>query len=362
MQEIKSVRDADVAGKRVLVHADFDVPVRDGMVVDDFRIRVALPTLSLLRGKGAKQIVLISKLGRPGGKVVEGLRMAPVQKRLSELVDMTAIELRENLRFDPREEANDESFAKELAGLGDVFVNEAFADSHRSHASVVGIPKFLPSYAGLRFEEEIQKLSVALTPPKGSIALIGGAKFETKVPLIQKLLSLYSEMLLGGALANDVIKARGLPFGKSLVSEEPVPPGVASDERLVVPTDAIFAEASSNAERSGGVFDIRANEGVIDIGPATSKLWAEKISAAPFVLWNGPMGIYEQGYRDGTDVLAAALAKSGVRAVVGGGDTVAALGKQKFDPAKVFISTGGGAMLQFLVYGTLPGIEALKGR
>ena len=357
---MKSVRDADVAGKRVLVHVDFDVPLKNGVIVDDFRIRAALPTIALLREKGAEQIILISKLGRPGGTVVEELRMAPIQKKMAQLVDMTGIELRENLRFDPREEANDSAFAKELASLGDVFVNEAFADSHRTHASIVGIPKFLPGYAGVRFEEEVRRLSAALTPPQGALALIGGAKFETKEPLIKKLLGVYAEVLLGGALANDLLKARGLPFGKSLLSGAPVDPEVASDERLVLPTDAIFAEVGLSAERSGGVVDIRAGESIIDIGPATAKLWAEKISKAPFVLWNGPVGIYEQGYADGTDTLAVALAKSGVKAVVGGGDTIAAISKQKFDPQKVFVSTGGGAMLEFLTAGTLPGIEVLR--
>lgn len=358
MQKIVSVTDADVAGKRVVLRVDFNVPLKDGKVVDDLRIRAALPTIELLHQKGTAKIIILTDIGRPGGTVVEGLRVAPVAAHLAQLTTVP-FEMEENLRFDPGEESNDMEFAKKLSALGDVYVNDAFANSHRTHASMVLLPKLLPSYAGLRLEEEMQGLSGALTPPKGSLALIGGAKFETKEPLITKLLDLYSEVLLGGALANDVIKARGLPFGSSLVSEAPVPVAIASNEHLVVPTDAIFGQKDSNTERSGSVVDIRKNESVIDIGPVTSKLWAEKIAKATFVLWNGPMGIYEQGYRDGTDVLAAALASSGVQAVVGGGDTVAAVAKQKFDPKKVFISTGGGAMLQFLANGTLPAIEAL---
>ncbi len=357
--EIKSVRDAEVSGKRVLMRVDFNEPLKDGAVQDDLRIRTALPTLELLHQKGVAKIILLAHLGRPNGRMVESLKLAPVKKRLRELTQIP-LQLHENLRFDPREERNDESFAKELASLGDVFVNEAFADSHRVHASIVGIPKLLPSYAGLRFEEEVRALSKALTPPKNALAIIGGIKFETKVPIIKKLLGLYTEVLLGGALANDLIKARGLPFGGSLVSDTPVPGEMASNERLLIPEDAIFAESGSNAERSGRVVDIRANESIIDIGPATSKRWAEKISEAPFILWNGPMGIYEQGYRDGTDMLAAELVRSGVSAVVGGGDTAAAVSKFSFDPKKVFVSTGGGAMLQFLADGTLPAIEALK--
>ncbi len=357
--QIKSLRDADVAGKRVLVRADFNVPLQDGAIRNDLRIRTALPTLELLHQKGAAQIIILAHLGRPEGKVVEGLRLAPVEARLRELTK-TPFEIRENLRFDPREESNDPSFVQELATLGDVYVNEAFADSHRVHASIVGVSKLLPSYAGLRFEEEVSQLSAALTPPRGSLAVVGGAKFETKIPLIRKLLPLYAEVLLGGALANDVIKSRGLPFGGSLLSDAPVPVDIAQEERLQVPVDAIFTQTGTNTERSGSVVDIRIEESVIDIGPVTAKHWAEKLSAAPFVLWNGPMGIYEQGYRDGTDSLAAALSASGVKAVVGGGDTAAAVEKHKFDAERVFVSTGGGAMLQFLVDGTLPGIEALK--
>ncbi len=360
MQEIKSVRDAEVSGKRVLLRVDFNVPIKDGVIEDDMRIRAALPTIQLLLEKGAAHILILTHLGRPKDASDTSASVAPVAAHLLTLINSPSIEVRENLRFDPREEANDPAFAAELAALGDVYVNDAFSNSHRFHASMVGIPKLLPSYAGLKLLEEIEHLTPALNPPQGSLALIGGAKFETKIPLITKLLSLYSSLLLGGALANDVIKARGLPFGASLISDTPVPENIAGNERLEVPGDAIFAETGSNAERSGSVVDIRTNEGVIDIGPATSKSWAEKISKAPFVLWNGPMGIYEQGYRDGTDVLAAALAASGVHAVVGGGDTAAAVHKQTFDPAKVFVSTGGGAMLEFLADGTLPAIEALK--
>jgi len=362
MQKIKSVSEADVKGKRVLVRADFNVPMvtveGKPQVAGDLRIRAALPTLELLHANGAAEIIILAHLGRPEGKVDEAMRLAPVEARLRELTTVP-FTMHENLRFDAREEANDAGFAQELAKLGDVYVNEAFADSHRAHASIVGIPKFVPGYAGLRFALEVTKLSAALTPPEGALAIVGGAKFETKVPLIAKLLTLYSEVLLGGALGNDVIKARGLPFGASLVSATPVPVDIAGNERLVVPTDAIFSEVDSNAERSGSVVDIRTNESVIDIGPTTAALWSEKIKKAPFVLWNGPVGMYETGYADGTNVLAQTLADSKVPAVVGGGDTTAAIEKYHFDPALVFASTGGGAMLQFLVDGTLPGIEAL---
>lgn len=360
MQQIASVRDADVAGKRVLMRVDFDVPLSGGSVANDARIKAALPTLALLRERGASQITLIAHVGRPEGVVVEGLKMAPIEARLRKLTDMAGVTLLENLRFDPGEEANDPAFAQHLASFADIYVNEAFADSHREHASIVGVPRLLPSFAGLRFEEEVAKLNEALTPPEGSVAILGGAKFETKQPLIEKLLTLYTHVLVGGALGNDLIKSRGLPFGASLISTMPVPVGVATSERLEMPKDCVVLEVGANAERTLVISDIRAGERIIDIGPATAAAWSKRIAEAPFVLWNGPMGVYEEGYTDGTDALAEALAAAQCRAVIGGGDTAAAVSKYAFDLARVFVSTGGGAMLHFLADGTLPAIEALK--
>ncbi len=356
---MRSVRDAQVAGMRVLLRVDFNVPIKDGAVVDDSRITAVLPTIDLLREKGAAKILILTHLGRP--KDTEGgADLAPVRAALATLTDMGIVELYENLRLDPGEEANDPAFAQKLARMGDIYINDAFAVSHRAHASIVGVPKLLPSYAGLLLLREVDALAAALTPPPHSLAIIGGAKFETKLPLIQKLLAVYGELLLGGALGNDVIKARGMPFGTSLVSQEPVPVEVASDERLYAPVDAVVTSAPG-AEREAIVADIRAHERIIDIGPVTAESWRKKIAAAPFVLWNGPMGVYEEGYTDGTDVLAEALCKSGVRAIVGGGDTVAALKKFSFNTENVFLSTGGGAMLEYLVAGTLPGLDVLRG-
>jgi phosphoglycerate kinase len=197
-------------------------------------------------------------------------------------------------------------------------------------------------------------------PPRGAVAVIGGAKFETKQPLISKLLSSYVAVLLGGALGNDVIKARGMPFGASLVSPAPVPIDIASDEKLFVASDVAVRDASTKEAREALVNDIRMNEEIVDIGPRTSGQWAAMLGQAPFVLWNGPMGVYEDGFVAGTEALASALAKSGAFAVVGGGDTAAAVAKFSFDSKRVFVSTGGGAMLEFLTAGTLPALEALK--
>jgi len=360
MPNLKSVAEAVVEGKRVLLRAELNVPLQDGAVADDTRLRGIIPTIELLRQKGAAAIVLVGYLGRPGGRVVEELRMAPVRKRLAELTDMTNTTLLENLRFDPREEANDPALAKELAAQADVYVNDAFADAHRAYASVVGVPKLLPSYAGLELMREVAHLSAALSPPKGSIAVVGGAKFETKESLIHALLTHYGKVLLGGALGNDVIKSRGMPVGASLVSGTPVPTDIAGDERVVVATDAVVRDAGAAAERTALVVDTQADEAIVDIGPATAAAWAAEVSAAPFVLWNGPLGIYEEGFVRGTDAVAEALVKNGVRAVVGGGDTLLAIKKFNFDVERVFVSSGGGAMLEFLVHGTLPGIEALE--
>ena len=368
MPQVKSVESANVAGKRILMRVDFNVPLEmhagHAVVLADFRIRAVLPTLELLHARGAAKIIILTHLGRPEGKVVDGLRLAPVEARLRELTTVP-FEMLENLRFDPREEANDPGFAQELATLGDIFVNEAFPVSHRADVSIVGIPKFLPGYAGLRFEEEVARLSTALTPPSGSVAIIGGAKFETKEPMLKKLLGTYASVLLGGALGNDVIKARGLPVGASLISSTPVPIELAGDVRIELASDAVLS--LEGASRVGLVVDTRAGEKIVDVGPATAAAWAAKIAVAPFVLWNGPLGVYEDGFTQGTETIAQALALRSVsgqspqfHAVIGGGDTVAALAKFDFDKEKVFLSTGGGAMLEFLVAGTLPGIEALK--
>ncbi len=348
-----------MSGKRVLLRTSLNEPLKDGVVTDDARLKALVPTLDLLHERGAVKITIIGYVGRPGGKVVNELCVAPVKAALQKLTTVE-FDMLENLRFDPREEANDAVFAKELAAHGDIYVNDAFADAHRAYASIVGVPKLLPGYAGLLMEREVAGLAQALTPPPGAVAIIGGAKFETKLPLIQKLLTRYSQVLLGGALGNDIIKARGLPFGASMVSSLPVPVDVASNERLFAPVDAVLSSAPG-AEREAIITDIRAEERIIDIGPATIKLWADKIAAAPFVVWNGPLGVYEDGYTDGTDALAKALTDNAVQAVVGGGDTVAALKKVSFDEAKVFVSTGGGAMLEYLTHGTLPGLDALRG-
>ena len=306
----------------MLLRVDFNVPLEGGNIEDDRRIKSAIPTIELLHERGASQITLITHLGRPEGKVVEGLRVAPVEARLREMTTVP-FTMQENLRFDPGDEANDPEFAKKLANLGDIFVNDAFAVSHRAHASTVGVATLLPSYAGLLMEKEIEMLSGALTPPPGAIAILGGAKIETKAPLIEKFAALYHKVLVGGAIANEY--APKMP-------------------NVLLPIDGV-----------------PQRKDMLDIGPLTTEMWTAEVVAAHFVLWNGPVGMFErEPFNAGTNALAAALVKSSTSAVIGGGDTAAAIEKFTFDPSRIFISTGGGAMLEFLIYGTLPGIEVLK--
>lgn len=267
--------------------------------------------------------------------------------------------LLENVRSDPREVANDAGFARELAAFGEYFVQDAFAASHRAHASIVGLPEYLPSYAGLRFVREYTELSHARTPAHPSVFLLGGAKAETKLPLITAALDRYSHVFVGGALANDFLKARGCEVGTSKVSGvDLVTSPIAHDARVLLPVDVV-AEGP-RGRRVTLVSGIARDEAMLDVGPETLKMLAPLLAAAAAIVWNGPLGYYEGGYTEATDRVAEYVASSGAYSVVGGGDTVAALerlGRSKdFD----FLSTAGGAMLAFLEKGTLPGIEALQ--
>jgi phosphoglycerate kinase len=357
-KEIKKITDADVKGKRVLLRTSLNVPIAaDGSVGDMFRLRAAMPTIEWLHNHGAK-IIILAHLGRKGDtlapvvneltKLLPAVPMRFVPGTLAEaaaqvatLQDGECVVL-ENVRSNPGEEENDPALAKQLAALGELFVNDAFADSHRAHASVVGVAQLLPSYMGVLMAAEVEHLLPAITPPEGAIAIIGGAKFETKEPLISKLLaSHYKKLLLGGALANDGLKSRGMPTGQSLVSGVAIPSELAQDSRIILPMDAVLQDVGANAEREAYVSDIRASEKMVDIGSYTATAWVNEILSTPFLVWNGPTGVYEAGFMSGTDALAA-------------------LQKFTFDPNKVFLSTGGGAMLEFLTAGTLVGLDALR--
>lgn len=370
--ELRSVRDLGVSGKRVLLRAGLNVPTSGGRVVNDFRLARTAETIRFLSARGAR-LVVVGHLGRAG----ESLR--PVVSALSMLVpelrfefqdvpadklhslevpqDSHIVTILENVRRFAGEEENSPVLVKELATLGDIFVNDAFADSHRVHASIVGVTECLPSYAGLCMEEEVTKLSEALSPAHPALAIIGGAKFETKEPLIERLLINYDRVCVGGAIVNDFFKACGYNIGKSFASERLPDERLRNNQRIEFPND-VAAESEGRA-RTTIPTDIRANERIVDAGPSTGKRWATYVRDAAFVVLNGPLGIYEEGFTAQTEVIAKALADSKARAVVGGGDTIATLSKEHFDPERVFLSTGGGAMLQFLADGTLVGLVPL---
>lgn len=374
MRSIDTLSEAELRGKRVLVRAGLDVPVTEaGEVTDLFRVRRAVPTLQFLVDKGAR-VVIISHVGRDphesNAPVAESLRKHIAVSFVPDLLGVVArqavaglrdgeILMLENLRQDERETANDAAFAKELAMFGDIYVNDAFSAAHRAHASIVGIPAHLPSYAGLLLSEEVAQLDRARAPEGPSFAILGGAKFETKSHLIRSLLEHYDQLFITGALANDVFKARGLPVGTSLVSAELPGPDVLEHPRFLAPID-VTVELPNGQARVKLPQEVAADEKIVDIGPDSVAQLAPHIAAAKFILWNGPTGLYEHGYVHWTHAIAELIAKSDAQKVIGGGDTIATLQDSGVDgDALGFLSTGGGAMLEYLLEGTLPGIQAL---
>jgi phosphoglycerate kinase len=368
----------------ILVRASLNVPVENGKVVNDYRLRRALLTIKFLTERGAR-VVLISHLGEKGTETLK-----PVAEALGQLIANVSffgetvgagareavhnlasgsILVLENLRRDRGEKGNSYAFAQELAQLADVFVEDSFDTCHRMHASIVGVPKILPSYAGLVVEEEVTELTRALTPAKESLAVIGGAKFSTKEAVLEKLLGSYGHVFVGGALANDFLKASGQEVGKSLISDadENAIKKIIANPKLVIPVDSIVVHASVMGTsdmrahaRIAPAGDVKSDEVILDHGPGTVALLAGLAEKAKTILWNGPLGNYENGFVDATNGLARAVADSGAHSVVGGGDTIAAIEGLGLLPRFSFVSTGGGAMLDFLAQGTLPGIEALN--
>ncbi len=389
---LRTVRDADVQGKRVLVRVDFNVPIENGKVLDDWRLRATLPTIRYLTERGAK-VILLSHLGRPKGKRDEQFSLRPVAQRLSELLgqpvqfaddcvgevaEQTVAQLQagevlllENLRFHAGEEANDDSFAQQLARLGDVFVNDAFGAAHRAHASVHAITKFLPSYAGLLMEREVTHLSRLLeAPEKPFVAVLGGAKVSDKIGVIRNLLTKVDALLIGGAMAFTFLKAQGYETGKSLVEADKLDLanallGEAREKgvELVLPVDVAVAESDAEdaATQVVPATAIPADKAGYDIGPETANLFAERIRTAKTVFWNGPMGRFERTpFKAGTKAIAEALAQCSGTTVVGGGETAAAAFEFGIADKVTHVSTGGGAALELLEGRELPGIAVLK--
>ncbi len=386
----RSMRSADVGGKYVLVRVDFNVPMADGAITDDTRIRAALPTIEWLVAHDAR-VILASHLGRPGGKVVDELRMGPVGERLAELIDRPVavmstitgpdvvdavdhmkdgdIILLENLRFDPGEEANDASFCAELSDLADLYVNDAFGAAHRAHASTVGVANDLPAYMGLLLEQEIETLSRLLESPEHPfVAVIGGAKVSDKIGILGHLLDRVDTILIGGGMANPFLKAQGLEIGASLVEDDQLDTASqlmddakAKKVRIVLPVDVVIADSPED-ERGQNV-DVDAvppGKMILDIGSQTRGAFFREIRDAKTVFWNGPLGVAERPpFALGTRRVAEAVATSDAYSVVGGGDSIAALEQIGLASQIDHVSTGGGASLEFLEGKTLPGIAAI---
>jgi len=387
-----SVRDAEVAGKRVLVRVDFNVPLDGGGVADDTRIRAALPTLELLRERGAT-LILVSHLGRPKGEVDPALSMRPVGERLAELLGSVVhqapavigqdvetmaaglsaadVLLLENVRFEPGETDNDPALASALAGLADLYVNDAFGAAHRAHASTEGVAHHLPGYAGLLLEREVTELTrVVESPQRPLVVVLGGAKVSDKIGVIDRFLAVADRILIGGAMCFSFFRAQGIQTGDSLVEEEGVKlaedalqKAGPSDCELMLPVDLVLGQsfdAGTERRESDGV-EVPEGWMGLDVGPRTAGAYAEAIAAAGTVLWNGPMGAFElEPFAAGTRTVAEAVAAAAGTTVVGGGDSVAAL--QIFGLAEKvdWLSTGGGASLELLEGKKLPGVEALQ--
>lgn len=363
----------------VLVRASLNAEAVDGNVTNDFRLRRALPTIEYLRARHAR-VILISHITGSGtetlrpmyeamAKWIPGMEFcdmstgAKVREAVRQLSPGGVLML-ENLRRNKGEEANDPEFARALAELADVFVQDSFDVCHRKHASVVGVPEFLPSYAGLLVEEEVRELSKALKPKKPALAIVGGAKFSTKQPVLKKLLETYERVYVGGALANDFIQALGRPVGASLVSggDMTTLTDLLKNPKILLPQDYVVAPygADISQGRIANTDDVRPGEAILDGGPKTIAMLDTYVRNAKTILWNGPLGNYENGFTQGTEGLARVIAWTHTHSIVGGGDTVAAIERLRLDDQFAFISTGGGAMLDFLAKGTLPGLEALR--
>jgi len=371
MKSIEKIKD--VKGKTVLVRVDFNLPIKNGKVEDDFRIQKALPTIKFLQTKGA-QVVLITHLGKGGAtllpiakalnkyiksKFVPDIIGSVAKKAVSEMKDGDVI-LLENLRNDKGEKDSDTVFGLSLSSLGDIYVNEAFSVSHRTDASLVLLPKLLPAYAGFQLQAEINNLSLAFKKPKHPfLFILGGAKFSTKLPLITKYLKSADSVFIGGALLNDLLKAKGYEVGQSLVGEDNYGlDKVIKNKKIIWPVDVVVKSGQKLMNKNLG--EVSSGDFILDIGSQSVKNLGLVIKKSKLILWNGPLGKYEAGGGGATKKILKIIAESKAASIVGGGDTVALISEMKMEKKFTFVSTGGGATLDFLANGTLPGIKALQ--
>lgn len=393
MKDFKTVRDIDIKGKKVLVRVDFNVPLNGETVTDDTRIRAALPTINYLLENGAA-VILMSHLGRPKGKKDPKYSLRPVALRLHELlgkpVEMAPdcigeevqkmaaalqpgqVLLLENVRFYPQETDNDPQFAKDLASLAEIYVNDAFGAAHRAHASTTGVAQYLPAVAGFLMEKELRELGQLLDNPQSPfVVLLGGAKVSDKIGVMQNLIGKADYLLVGGGMAFPFLKVQGLEIGKSLCDGDlSVPQGISEKAKgtktqIVLPVDVVVAEelVEDAPHQVVDVEAIPADKMGLDIGPKTVEKFGQIIASAKTIFWNGPMGVFEKKpFDQGTRAVAQAVADSQARSVVGGGDSVAALTQAGLAAKITHVSTGGGASLEFIEGRQLPGVEALASK
>ncbi|MBD3313615.1 phosphoglycerate kinase [Candidatus Woesearchaeota archaeon] len=385
MPEFKTLKDFDIKDKRVLVRCDFNVPLDDKEehIDDDWKIRKSLPTIQYLLDKGAKQIVLMSHLGRPKGEIVDNLKMNKVADRLAELLGQPILKLNdcideeapederiillENLRFHSAEKDSNEHFAKALSEYGEIFVNDAFGTCHRAHASVVGVPKFLPSCAGLLLEDEIKHLSSVVDPERPACAILGFAKIASKFGMMRKLFEKLDFVLMGGAVVFTFLKAKGFEVGKSKVEEDDIQLAkdlmIDFEDKIIFPSDFVVADRMEEGAKTKtvGIADFPIDKMGLDIGPESVSFFIEKLSEAKTVVWNGPLGVFEiEEFSNGTREIAEYLADADKTVVIGGGETSEAIRKFKLDSKMTWVSTGGGASMDYLEDKELPGITALE--
>jgi phosphoglycerate kinase len=370
---IRTLKDLpDIKGMHVLVRCSFDVPIENGAVTDPLRLDAALPTIAYLANKGAR-VILMGHVGRDpmfsARPVYEYLKH---KMQLSFVDDITGPRTREaasklkdgevlmieNLRRDAGERGNDDVFARALAALGDIYVNDAFTNTHRNHASMTGVPKYIPGYAGFQFMDEVNGLTPALNPESPSLAVIGGKKFETKAAVVYALLKKYDKLFIGGAIVNDFLKAKGLEVGKSLIADPEMVKPLLDNSKIILAEDVVVENPNGVEEKS--VEDVHENDVIFDIGPKSMEALRPIIEKSRIILWNGPMGNFEKGFTAQTDSLAKMVASSKGKTVVGGGDTLASIQSLNLMDKFSFVSTAGGAMLDYLANGTLPGIDALE--
>jgi phosphoglycerate kinase len=389
MFDKKTIRDIDPKNKRVLVRVDFNVPLADGAVADDTRIRAALPTIRYLFEHGAA-VILCSHLGRPKGKIVPELTLRPVAEHLSSLLDMPVefvedcvgpkaqaaaeklepgkVLLLENTRFNPEERANDDAFAAALASLADLYVDDAFGSAHRAHASTEGVAHHLPAVAGFLMEKELEYLGKALeNPAHPFVAILGGAKISDKITVVERLLEKADRLLIGGGMANTFLAAQGKSMGNSLVEADSIETAkdllARSADRLLLPVDLVVGDrfAADAQSKTVSVDDVPAGWGAYDIGPKTVESFSQAIKAAKLVVWNGPMGVFEfEPFAKGTWEIAKAVADCEGTTIVGGGESTAAVRQAGLTDRISHVSTGGGASLEFLEGKELPGVVVLE--